>query len=211
MVVGRGAGARSQRRLTARSKFRAIQGLMFLDKASRRLNWDEQVMYDMPEETRKALSVLDNSRLMGRLRGYLYCLAELQELRLPCSEETLADAIGFDLVESSSGGVSQSRQANPSSLVNTWLHDEGDDSAVCELSRDVLIIAKYADVRLWGHLWTHMLQRGYARAVAHTFVALRPFGIIPSLIRDSYIASEVIETMLTLADDIAERSEQVGC
>lgn len=208
MVVGKGAGARSQRRLTARSKFRAIQGLFFLDITTRKQSLDLEVIQDLPEETKKCLFALDNNKLMGRLRGFLYCLAELQELRLPCSEDTLADALGFDLGDSVEG-TQASKRANPSSLVSTWLHDEGHDSAVCELSRDVLIIAKSADMRLWGQLWTHMLQRGYTRAVIHTFVALNPFGIIPALLRDKYISSEMAETMVAVAVDIAERSEQV--
>ena len=207
LVVGKGAGARSQRRLTARSKFRAIQGVLFLDSANRKLSLDGTMSLpiDMPAETRNCVSVLDSDTYMRRMRGYLFCLAELQELRLPCSEETLADAVGFDAEAAPTSHV----QSNAGPLVNTWLHDEGHDSAVCELSRDVLITARCTDCRLWGHLWTHMLQRGYTAAVMHTAVAVRTYGIFPSLLRDSYVSSEVTETLLAVATDVAERTEQV--
>ncbi len=77
--VTRGKGVRVMRRLTARSKYRSVQSLFYLQSAT-------------------AQSVL----IMAELTSYkscLYCLSELQEIRLPCSEESLLDAMGMKIVD----------------------------------------------------------------------------------------------------------------
>lgn len=75
---------------------------------------------------------------------YLFCLSEMQELRLPCSEETLASAIGFDLsylqddLQVTSNRIAI--ESDPRLLVRTLLRDEGHQSAVSELCRLLITI-----------------------------------------------------------------------
>ena len=62
------------------------------------------------------------------LAPFIYCLAELQETRLPCSEEVLMKALTCP--PSASSGASsvdnlQHTRTDARLLVRTWLHDEG--------------------------------------------------------------------------------------
>jgi hypothetical protein len=100
-------GTKAARRFSARSRFRASQGLYYLN-----------------------LMGEDN---FGGLRRYLFCLSEMLETRLQCSEESLALAVGY----SASGSLSP----NPVSLVRTWMRDEGGLAQAMELGRDVLVVA----------------------------------------------------------------------
>lgn len=100
-------GTKSARRFSARSRFRACQGRFYLNLMSE-----------------------DNCR---GLRSYLFCLSEMLETRLQCSEESLALAVGYS--------ASESLIPNPVSLVRTWMRDEGGLAQAMELGRDVLVVA----------------------------------------------------------------------
>lgn len=74
------------RRFTCRSKFRAIQALRFCPPPNAGEEKNQFVSYSWTSE--------DND-----LWSFLYCMSELQELRLPCSEETLGEALGVSLAD----------------------------------------------------------------------------------------------------------------
>jgi hypothetical protein len=111
-----------QRRFSARSKFKAIQALRFISILNEDHKWTDDC---------------------NSLWRYLYCISEMQELRLPCSEETLAEAIGYNAqvssdTISSTGDMAMPVEPDPRLLVRTFLRDEGQQSAVSELCRSVI-------------------------------------------------------------------------
>lgn len=203
MAVSKGTGARSQRRLTARSKLRAIQAILFTKHA-----------VPPSREGCKDGSNVSSVRSLGR---YLFCLAEQQELRLSCSEETLADAVGFSLSDSfvdSGGGT-----PNPSPLVSTWLHDEGHHSDVCELARDVLLSASAAMpcaapgiidklTPLWTSLFSCMVRHGHIKALIHS-LSICDHKIF-LIFGNPSLNSDIFRILVRVADDAAIRIQQVA-
>jgi hypothetical protein len=162
------------------------------------------------------------------LGGYLFCLAELQELRLPSSEETLADAIGFtadipagEATATSSAPVIVTPSPNPSPLVSTWLHDEGHHSDVCELARDVLLVATAAATTaqesssltlalapLWTSLFTCMVRHGHTKALVHSLSICDQK--IAALFESPYLNTEIYQILSRVANDTATRIDQVA-
>ena len=158
-AVVQGKGAKSQRRLTTRSRLRAVFALQLLASVTDITSTD--VAGDIAA-TATATATAKIS-LIGAAEGspvvvaeeqpltdlncmmpFLECLAELQETRLPCSEEALMDALrpsmsyattasfSSPLSSSSSsaavnGKMKEQRhaRADARALVRTWLHDEG--------------------------------------------------------------------------------------
>jgi hypothetical protein len=131
--------ANKARRLTVRPKFRAIQALRFFPSGSSAVSGSS---------ISHATGSFVWTRQEEELWSFLYCLSEVHELRLPCSEEVLAASIGYEIREGSDqdtgvqtisrsardqvapAGASESRL-----LVKTLLRDEGHQSAVSELCR----------------------------------------------------------------------------
>jgi hypothetical protein len=228
LAVGKGASNRSQRRLTARSKFRAVQAIRFLPDLSL---LTQQQQGQNSEEQLRWLPLLRNADYLRSLRGFLFCLAELQELRIPCSEETLAYALQHDpnaysAPPAASGvPVVQSSAVVPSaaasservvSLVNTWIHDEGHHSDVCELARDLLLISHCQEPQIWVKLLTHLLSRSFHRLAIHTTVLLcssssrsSSLPLLSLLLSDQYLAKLLTETFNRCHGDIADKLEQV--
>lgn len=153
------------RRFTARSKFRAIQALKFLPAASTHVDSDS-VSYDW--------SVEDND-----LWSFLYCSSELQELRLPCSEEALGFSLGISLGEGQHivQDPKLTDSHDPRLLIRTLLRDEGAQSDVSELCRDILLCsgATKAGSEIWEDLLAHMEINGHHRALLDTLILLRRY------------------------------------
>jgi len=172
------------KRLTPRSKFRAAQALKFIAGT-------KTIMVDA-----KATSAED-------LRSFLFCLAELQETRLPTSEEVLMDALGIAR-QVAEGGVITS--TDPRSLVRTWLHDEGEHSDVMELSRDILLAAKVTEEVIWSELLSHMDRYASPRILLQTLVLIRSLPCFPSLCLRSV---EPLIAVSRFGNELASKAEQV--
>ena len=97
--VVQGKVTRSQRRLTTRSRLRAAAALNLANHSPE---------YQRDLECRDIRSTLQ----------VLYCFAQLQETRIPCSEETLVEAL-----RGPQSSAIESRRIDPYLLVRTWLHD----------------------------------------------------------------------------------------
>lgn len=214
MAVSTGTGARSQRRLTARSKLRGIQAIFFVGHTS-------------ASELSRSTNTSKRRPDLCSLRGYLFCLAELQELRLPSSEETLAEAVGFSLSSfpvDDSTPVSAS-PPNPYPLVSTWLHDEGHHSDVCELARDVILAAsasveasggqrestsnhEQSMAPLWTALFTCMARNGHTKALLHSLAICE--RKITALFDNPYLNTEIFRLLSRVANDAATRIDQVS-
>ena len=202
MAVSKGTGSRSQRRLTARSKFRAVQAMRFI--SSRQFISHNELFRS---------NDIKSSGL------YLFCLSELQELRLPCSEDTLADAIGYNL-HIRENDPPADLVPNPSPLVTTWLHDDGNNSDVCELARDVLLASSgilcdgllqctgsnQLD-SLWNAIVKCMVHNGHIKALLHT-LSVCDHMIVPMLQND-VLNNEISRILCRIANDAATRIHQV--
>ena len=85
-VLARSGGKSGKaRRFTSRSKLRAVQALKYFPSPS---NGGEA----------KIIASYDWSSNDSNLWSFLYCWSEVQELRLPCSEETLGQSLGITLI-----------------------------------------------------------------------------------------------------------------
>ena len=86
-----------------------------------------------PERTAAAGSV-GSGFVWGRaeedLWSYLFCLSEVHELRLPCSEEVLAAAIGYELRDCPSGDQDSSSISSTSSAQTFSRRSAGGDQAI---------------------------------------------------------------------------------
>lgn len=155
-AVVQGKGAKSQRRLTTRSRLRAAFALQLLASVT------DITSTDVAGDIAATATATAKISLIGAAEGspvavaeeqpltdlncmmpFLECLAELQETRLPCSEEALMDALRpsmsyattasflSPLSSSSSAAVNvkmkeqRHARADARALVRTWLHDEG--------------------------------------------------------------------------------------
>jgi hypothetical protein len=116
-TVYRGQSVKSMRRLTSRSKFRAIQAINFLNIGN-----EYELLSTITGDKLYVDNFNDSSLLkLDQLKLYLYCLSELQELRLPLSEETLLMSLGL----LDNGEINSRLVCNPSPLIKTWIYDEG--------------------------------------------------------------------------------------
>jgi hypothetical protein len=120
---------------------------------------------------------------------YLYCLAEMQELRLSSTEQSLSMALGLTFSATSSAESENKQAASPvativsqntlltyqstRSLLFTWLHDEGHHCAVVELARDVLLLSpRPTDIAILGKLVKHMIDHQFDRCILVTLQLL---------------------------------------
>jgi hypothetical protein len=155
-----GKGAKSQRRLTIRSRLRAAFALQLIatnaDSTVKRISTSAQNSSSAPstnassaqmnESAEDTNSHGEHSLELKRMVPFLECLAELQETRLPCSEEVLMDALCsrpsmssfFPSSSSSLVAVTDKEKEKEKNitrtdvrvLVRTWLHDEGSHQEV---------------------------------------------------------------------------------
>lgn len=188
--VIRGKGVRVMRRLTARSKYRAAQSLFYLQSA-----------------TVHSVAVMAE---LASYKSYLYCLSELQEIRLPCSEESLLDAMGLKIVDFKMVTVSADSSAvDPKALVRTWLHDEGAHVEVVELARDLLVATRYRDAGIWFHLVGHMVAKGMHRALLQSLLMVRGAAVFADMCF-GMMGSDIVAALTRVCADATARAEQVS-
>ena len=220
MAVSKGSGARSQRRLTARSKLRAIQAVLFTGHSP---------PVCTPNSSGTASGTGPVQVPVRALGGFLFCLAEMQELRLPSTEATLAAAVGFHLGEADAMASPSEVVPNPSPLVSTWLHDEGHHADVCELARDVLLAASVGSegpagagaagggrgaltpislAALWTDLFTCMVRNGHTKALLHSLAVCDQQ--IAALFVNPYLNNQLFKILSRVAKDTATRLDQVA-
>lgn len=191
--VIRGKGVRVMRRLTARSKYRAAQSLFYLQSAT-------------PH------SVAAMAELTS-FKSYLYCLSELQEIRLPCSEESLLDAMGLKIVDfkmvTLGVGAENASAVDPKALVRTWIHDEGAHTEVVELARDLLVATRYRDAGIWFHLVGHMVAKGMHRALLQSLLMVRGAAVFADMCF-GMMGSDIVTALARICADATVRAEQVS-
>jgi hypothetical protein len=182
--VVRGKGVRVMRRLTARSKFRAAQALFYIGHS-------------------RSPDVVTE---LGLHRSFLYCLCELQEIRLPCSEESLLDAMGLKVSDYKVARTDAA--ADPRALVRTWLHDEGAHTEVVELARDLLVVTGFQEAGIWHHLVGHMTARGFRRPL---FETLQQIAATPVFVDLSFgmMAAEMLTALAAGLTEAIDRADQV--
>ena len=143
-----GNQVRTFKRFTSRSRLRAsIALLLFPYSISTNV-------------TGSSINVSTDLNDILNYTNYLYCLSEMQEIRLSSSEDSLLDALGYmneittkpstnttivqlrDKILSGVTGTnttSFSPLSSGRSLILTWLHDEGQHRDVIELAADVFV------------------------------------------------------------------------
>lgn len=186
------------RRLTARSKYRACQALYYLELAGSSSSSSTCKSSSPPPSLSPSSlssspvdSHVDTMVELTLFRDYLYCLSEMNEIRLSCSEESLQAAMSVwidgsscsihrslaageqqSMPSSSSSRASSALPADPRSLVRTWLHDEGTHCEVVELCRDLLLVCRVDDVVVWYQLLQHMVVKCQTRSLQQTLLMI---------------------------------------
>lgn len=200
-ALGGGASVKTMRRLTARSRLRAVQSLNFLCKGG--------------------ASAATEKRSMSAPLHYLNCLAELQETRVLCSEQSLADALGVAMSNlASESEVRWIDKAEPGPLVQTWLHDEGASADAVELARDVLVAAvssgaaraknQKAFQSIWSALLLHMVRQGHLRSLLQTLLMIRTTSLLQHLCsEDTELGKGILTTTVRFFKEAVEKAEQV--
>lgn len=204
-AVARGKGSKTSRKLTARSRLRAAVALSFLGESA-----------GSSSSQSAALTVADSCLGMSLsvVRSYLYCLSELQEIRLPCAEGTLLCVITgsagpIDAMDKENVAAVCPSESDPALLVRTWLHDEGQHGDVTELCRDLLLAAGVVDDRtIWTLLLEHMERNGLVRAQLNTLVGLRNLPVFPRLLQGDMVRV-VLRVVAVTAAEAVEKTEQV--
>ena len=137
-----GKGAKSQRRLTTRSRLRAAFALQLIQatataaapgnstSGSGRGSGSGSAGPSSCKTESGGFEQLSSniSTELPSLIPFIYCLSELHETRLPCSEEVLMEALTSlsSLSQNSTKGDNiQHARTDARLLVRTWLHDEG--------------------------------------------------------------------------------------
>ena len=148
-----GKGTKSQRRLTTRSRLRAAFALQLIlatcgdsssnvtssstANTSSGSHFNINHPLDCPRGSDKRTTTNRNgfltlsthiSQEVPKLVPFLYCLAELQETRLSCSEEALLESLVCKPPETKSsdqGANGGHARTDARLLVRTWLRDEG--------------------------------------------------------------------------------------
>ena len=129
-----GKGAKSQRRLTTRSRLRAAFALQLILATASNSTSNSSVMVSGsssdnligPNSFFQLAPLI--SKELPQVVPFLYCLAELQETRLSCSEEALMDSLTClpsTTQPYSQGEIGRHARTDARLLVRTWLHDEG--------------------------------------------------------------------------------------
>lgn len=217
-----GAGlGRAMRRVTGgRSRFRAALALHYLGYP-----YNSSSTLPSTSSSSSSTSVLEAGDT-NKLRHYLFCLCELQQTRLLCSEEALADAVGYTM---SSLAALTASGADPRPLVRTWLRDEGDRCEAVELARDVLFVSGLVggagkgmnepyrrvvsvshDVQIWELLLTHMVQNGYLRSLIQTILLLRSSPLLSKICsKEDALSVELVRAAARYSLDVVEKAEQV--
>lgn len=189
------AGATRKLTHTARSKFRAAQSLLFL----RNMDFSNSEIVTLSDVI--SCNVVE----LSRKHKYFYCLSELKETRLLCSDEALGDALGVNLHPHFS-----LTDCDPVPLVKTWIHDEGDVVEAMELARDVLISAPIRYTHTWVTLLDTMIHQGQTRSVIQTLVVLMQTNVLGLVINASAdLCERTCQIVMNFILDIADKAEMV--
>lgn len=133
------------------------------------------------------------------------CLAEMHEIRIPCLDNTLYEALGYG-IETKEGllQLHVRQDANVMSLVKTWLHDEGDQPCVMEMCRDLMILTSHFAVESWDLYLHHLTSKNMHRQL---FTAVsRLLKSTPSNdILSSNNAKGIMSITLSCIDDSLDR------
>lgn len=183
------------RRLTARSRFRAAQSLVYL-----RFNAANEGLFESYSD-------------LNRYQQFLYCLSEMQEIRLSCTEESLMDALDyklsdFVLLPTTTDGGKSSARTDAKSLVRTWIHDEGTHVEVVELARDVQFITNKEDDAQWYFLLSHMLSKGQERVLLQTLSLLHKTAVFRDLCF-GLIGGQLLQRVVKIQTEGVEKVLQV--
>lgn len=143
------------RKLTARNRFRAAQALKFIPS----------YMHD-PANTSNLSKIVVNC-----YRNFLYCLSEMQEIRLTTSEDSLVESMGFKILDNSTNFLVVSPQKDSvhlRSLILTWIYDEGSQVDVVELARDLFVLTNSQDVEVLHKMIQQMITSNFGRTLYST-------------------------------------------
>lgn len=185
------------RRLTARSRFRAAQSLIYL-----RFNAASEGLFEQYPD-------------LNRYQHFLYCLSEMQEIRLSCTEDSLMDALGLRMADfvlhsiHSETGATNTSRTDAKSLVRTWIHDEGTHVEVVELARDVQYLTSPEDDAQWYFLLSHMLSKGQERVLLQTLSLLHQTAVFRELCF-GLIGSEILQHVVKIQSEGVEKALQVS-
>ena len=222
-TVLRGKGVRVMRRLTARSKYRACQALYYLELAGSCCKSSPSSSPSSPSSSLSPVdSHVDTVDELTLFRDYLYCLSEMNEIRLSCSEESLQAsmsvridsdcsihrALPLPLAEEQSSSLRASSLllADPRSLVRTWLHDEGAHCEVVELCRDVLLVCRVDDVVVWYQLLQHMVAKCQTRSLQQTLLMVHNTRFFCEL----SFGVQALDFMQHLSKSLSDTTERIA-
>ncbi len=153
---------------------------------------------------------------------FLYCFAELNEIRLPCTEITLLASLGLEASirpqsqdnSASAASLVELRPCRPPnilSLVKTWLHDEGRQIDVLELSRDLLILTQNYSFAIWDSIFELMISQSLHRTFLQTCVLASKLVIFEELLfsrRGNYIVQAILDSLRVSNDKVQPVSLQ---
>lgn len=176
----RGQGPKGMLRMTARSRYRAALASKLLNTSS-----DDTTIQNI-----------------NSYKSFFCCFSEMQEIRLPCMEESLLYAFGYQKIDGNLQFVDDKttdRVSTVISLVRTWLLDEGTYCETAELCRDLLLCCNLSDVAIWEELLQHMLKENQKRSLILTLVMITNSTIYSTLLTScneeflSHLYNTVIE------------------
>eukprot|EP01033_Poteriospumella_lacustris_P010160 gene10160-7247_t len=219
-AIMRGAN-RTLRRITTRSRYRAALAVHYFQQQS-----SSSSVVDS-DGSSQGFSALATDTL--EYTRYLYCLAEMHELRLTSTEMSLQSALGLKVVEISAGGAAGTAAVvGPSnrlvsvgvaeetatalhtrSLIITWLHDEGLQVSVVELARDLFFLAPKQDPQVLTKLFRHMLDHDLRRSVYTSLIwweTMPTTASLTSTLLYSDIAEGLVSMLWKLVDDSATKA-----
>lgn len=210
-IIMRGAN-RTLRRITTRSRYRAAVAVHHFRHLL---------------STTTSASAVPVAQDTADYCRYLYCLAEMHEIRLTSTDSSLQSALGLKLVDPSSNsavptavGTSnqllasaesvQSITLHTRSLIITWLHDEGLQVSVVELARDLFFLAPHQDAQVLQRLVKHLVDHDLRRSLLTTlhWTMTRQTGFHRSL-RYSDVAEACCEKLVEMLDESTQRAVQL--
>jgi hypothetical protein len=145
-----------------------------------------------------ALHLLHPATISRTLLAFLISLAEIQELRLACQDETLHRIFGLEtsILQDESLNVHPTGSPQYVSIIRTWIQDEGHVSGVMELSRDILLMVDLLfyephqeiqehRIAVWIDLITNFHLQKHHRCLFRSYTMLHAYA--PHLMDDLQI------------------------
>jgi hypothetical protein len=189
-----GQSKTSLRKLSARNRFRAAQALKFIPTC----------MLDT-----------SNTSTLSKLTincycNFLYCLSELQEIRLTTSEESLLESMSFNFLDSLLLVSSKKDSIHFRSLVLTWIHDEGNQVDVVELARDLFVLTNSSDVEVLHKIIQQMLTANFGRTLYSTLDSIYQLSVQHyQYLLHSTLSRDILNSLGSLLICTSERLMQV--